>query len=136
MVHTKAGMIVNQINHHHIKSPPHRQLPHQSPPTCHLQHHQFNKIFYEEESPIYQYNHFEDDYERRRRFASPNPNKRSEFLNPDRRYMFPNSIHDKEGEHSNLDKFGILSFDENLDVESTSFGLRKLISCLTQSIFP
>ena len=77
-------------------------------------------------TPIYQYNDFEDDYEdeemfydRQRRFANPNPNRRDRILNPNRRSRFPNSICGKGGGYSNLNEFGISSFDGNLDFESS-----------------
>ena len=93
-------------------------------------------------NPIYQYNEFEDDFEdkgmvygRRRRFINSISNRRGKFLNPNRRYMFPNSIRDKKRGYSNPDEFRFPSFDENLDIESSLQGLMNLISYLTWHIF-
>ena len=48
-----------------------------------------------------------------------NSNRRGELPNPNRRDRFLNSIPDKGGGYSILDEFGIPSFDESLDVESS-----------------
>jgi len=40
--------------------------------------------------------------------------------------MFSNSIRDKREGYSNFDKFGISSFDENLDIESTLLWIEKI----------
>ena len=74
--------------------PPHRPPPHHSPPRYLLQFSQFFEFFYEEESPIYQSNNFEDDYEKRRRFKNPNPNGRGGCPDPNRRSKFSNYIRD------------------------------------------
>ena len=49
---------------------------------------------------------------------NPNSNRRGRFPIPNRRCMFSNSICVKGEGYSNLDEFGIPSFDGNLDVES------------------
>ena len=108
--------------------PPHRSPLHHPPPRYSLQHPQCNEIFYEEElhNSIYQCNELKEDYEdegmtygRRRMCVNPNPNRRDRFLNPNRRDIFSNSIHDKGRGNLNSDEFRILSFDENLDIESS-----------------
>jgi len=93
-----------------------------------LQHPQFNKIFYVDESPIYQYNYFEDDY------ANPNPNRRSEFLNPDRGDGFLIQSATKEDTQI-LTNLGSLLLMGILMLSQSYFGSRKLISYLTWSIF-
>ena len=91
MVRIEVDMIVNHINHH-INH--HHIIYHQG-----IIYNIFNLLnfFYEKNSPIYQYNDYEEDrmaYGRRREFANPNPHRRGGFLNPNRRNMFPNSIRD------------------------------------------
>ena len=58
-------------------------------------------------------------YESYRVFANPNPNRRGKFPNPKKRGMFSNSFNDKRGGYSNPDEFRILSFDRNLNTESS-----------------
>ena len=111
--------------------PPYRPPSHHPPPRYSLQHLQFTEFFYEElQHPNYQYNNdYEDERignERRRRFANPNANKRGGFPKPIRKDRFPNSVRDKGGGYSNFDKFGIPSFDGNLDIESTLLWIEKI----------
>ena len=61
-------------------------------------------------------------YERRERFTNPNPNRRGGFSNPNRRarFSYPNYGRE-EGYPSPKEykmKVKILSFSENLDIES------------------
>ena len=98
-------------------------------------------IFYEEESPIYQYNDYEEDgivNERWQRFATPSPNMRGVFPNPDRRNMFPNSIRDQGGGYSNLDEFSnsISSFDGSHDIESTLLWIEKIDNVFDMGYIP
>ena len=121
MVCTKADMIVNHINHHHI-------IHHQGIIYNSLN---FLNFFYEKESPIYQYNDYEEDrmaYGRHRGFANPNLHRRGEFPNPNRRNKFLNFIRDQRGGYSNLDKSStsIPTFDGSHDVESTLLWIEKV----------
>jgi len=107
--------------------PPHRPPPHHPPLSYLLQHSQLSEFFYEEELcyPTYQYNvDYEDErmvHERRKRFANPNPKRRDEFSNSNRRNMLPNSICDQGGGNSNFGEFSnyFPSFDGSHDIEST-----------------
>ena len=125
MVRTEIDMIFDLSPYQPPYQPPlHRPLPHHPQSRYHLQHPQFTEFYYEEKSPIYQYNDCEEDrivYETRRGFANPNPHRRGEFSNPNRRNMFPYSIRDQKGGYSNLDEFSnfIPSFDESPNVGLT-----------------
>jgi len=81
------------------------------------------------DNPTYQYDDFEDEYEdeemayeRRRRFANSNLNRRGGFSNPNRggRLSYPN--HGREGGYPSPNEYRmkvkILSFSENLNIES------------------
>ena len=93
-----------------------------------LQHPQFNKIFYVDESPIYQFNDFKDDY------ANPNPNRRSEFLNPDRGDGFLIQSATKEDTQI-LTNLGSLLLMGILMLSQPYFATIKLMSGLALSIF-
>ena len=113
---------------------PHRPPPHNPSPRYHLQHPQFSKFFYEEESPICQSNDFENDYGRRRRFTNPNPNRRGRYPNPYRRSRFSNYIRDIGKDTEILISLGFLLLMGVMMLSQPCFGSRKLISFLTWNI--
>ena len=65
-------------------------------------------------------------YGRRRGFTNPNPNRRGEFRNPNRRDRFPSSFRGKRGGYSDPDEFMIPSFDDNLDIRSSLLWIDKV----------
>ena len=94
-------------------------------------------------NPIYHYNEFEDDYEDeemfyggQKRFASPNPNRGGEFLNPNRGIRFSNSIRDKGEEYLNPYEIRIPSFDGNLDIDSSLLWIDEVDKLLNVTCIP